>query len=152
MEEDGGHRVWTVSPQYSSIAQTTQDGKPLSDHVMGRTFISFNKMFGEDATMAQVYEDVAQGIVSSIVNGLNVTIFAHGQTSSRKMCTMQGLGGIMEGWEHGNGGIIEIAAQEIVQHIQNTPNRIFLVCSSSLEIYSEEVCDLLGNNQELPIS
>ena len=36
--EGDKRRVWKVIPKYSSVAQTTRDGKPLQERVMGRNF------------------------------------------------------------------------------------------------------------------
>jgi centromeric protein E len=42
-----------------------------------------------------------------------------------------------------NTGIVQLAARDIFDHIQNTPQRQFQVVASYLEIYNEEVRDLL---------
>jgi centromeric protein E len=149
--EEDGRRVWKTLSQYSSVTQTTNTGQPLPDRIIGRTFFSFDKVFGEESGTTQVYEAVAKGIVSSVVTGLNGTIFAYGQTSSGKTFTMQGAGGLMEGWARGQGGIVQMAAEDIFRHIQDTPDRMFLVRASFIEIYNEEVRDLLGENQVLTI-
>ena len=60
---------------------------------------------------------------------------------------MQGSGTIQQG-SSGEGGIIHMAASDIFQHIQNTPNCFFLVRVSFLEIYNEEVRDLLTNERK----
>lgn len=146
--EGNKHRVWKVLPQYSSITQTTNAGKLLAERVTGRNFFTFDKTFGEDANTKQVYHDCAKGIVSSVVNGLNGTIFAYGQTSSGKTYTMQGSGSIEEG-SHSEGGIVHMAAKDIFSHIQSQRNRMFLVRASFLEIYNEEVRDLLSNSNKL---
>lgn len=149
--EGNKQRVWKVLPQYSSVAQTTSSGKPLSERVTGRTFFTFDKTFGEGVDTQQVYDDVAKGIVSSAVNGLNGTIFAYGQTSSGKTYTMQGSGSIQEGSES-TGGIVHMAANDIFSHIESIQDRMFLVRASFLEIYNEEVRDLLSDsNQTLQI-
>jgi centromeric protein E len=143
------NRVWRVLPQYNSITQTTASGQPLPERVTGRTFFAFDKTFGEQTTTREVYNGVAKGIVSSVVSGLNGTIFAYGQTSSGKTHTMQGSGSIEEGLN--GGGVVHMAACDIFDHIDNTPDRLFLVRASFIEIYNEEVRDLLGNNQTLQI-
>jgi centromeric protein E len=144
--EGDKRRVWKVLPKYSSVTQTTRDGKPLPERVIGRTFFTFDKTFGEDANTARVYADVAQGIVTSVVNGLNGTIFAYGQTSSGKTHTMQGSGTIQSGsTSNDEGGIVHMAAKDIFSQIEQHANdRIFLVRASFLEIYNEEVRDLLS--------
>jgi centromeric protein E len=145
--ESARQRVWKVLPKYSSIAQTTPDGKPLPERVTGRTFFTFDKAFSESSTTQQVYDDVAKNIVNSVVTGLNGTIFAYGQTSSGKTFTMQGSGTIQEGSNgSGGGGVVHMAAQDIFNRIENSPDRIFLVRASFLEIYNEEVRDLLADD------
>jgi len=144
-------RVWKVLPKYNSVTQTTSTGKPLSERVTGRTYFAFDKVFEENVDTNQVYDDVAKGIVSSVVNGLNGTIFAYGQTSSGKTYTMQGSGSIQDGASE-NGGIVHMAARDIFSNIQSQPNRMFLVRASFLEIYNEEVRDLLSTSSNtLPI-
>ncbi|CAN1241586.1 Kinesin-like protein NACK1 [Linum perenne] len=59
------------------------------------------------------------------------TIFAYGQTSSGKTYTMR--------------GITEKAVQDIYNHIKNTPERDFTIRISGLEIYNENVRDLLNS-------
>lgn len=151
-QNEGNHnRVWKVLPKYKSISQTTREGKPLKERVSGRTFFTFDKTFGETSNTNEVYDRVAKDIVNSVVTGLNGTIFAYGQTSSGKTYTMQGSGSIKEG-SMGSGGIVHMAAQDIFNSISKAQDRIFLVRASFLEIYNEEVRDLLSNsNQTLQI-
>ena len=151
--EDNQGRIWKVLPKYSSVAQTTRDGKPLGERVTGRTFFTFDKTFGEDTNNRQVYDSVAQGIVSSVVQGLNGTIFAYGQTSSGKTYTMQGSGNLEQGSSGSSeGGLVHMAAKDIFSQIVNQPSRMFLVRVSFLEIYNEEVRDLLAeSNQKVQI-
>ncbi|KAL3908141.1 MAG: hypothetical protein SGILL_008597, partial [Bacillariaceae sp.] len=151
--EDNQGRIWKVLPKYSSVAQTTRDGKPLGERVTGRTFFTFDKTFGEDTNNRQVYDSVAKGIVGSVVQGLNGTIFAYGQTSSGKTYTMQGSGNLEQGSAaNSEGGLVHMAAKDIFSQIINQPSRMFLVRVSFLEIYNEEVRDLLAeSNQKVQI-
>jgi centromeric protein E len=111
---------------------------------MGRTFFTFDKTYGEDIDTHHVYEEIASGIVNSVVRGLNGTIFAYGQTSSGKTYTMQGSGSIEEGSVSGGGGIVHMAARDIFNHIKHSSDRVYLVRASFVEIYNEEVRDLLS--------
>jgi Kinesin-like protein len=151
-KETKAARVWRVLQKYNSITQTTNEGKPLPERVTGRTFFTFDKTFGEKSTTREVYNDIAQGIVESVVNGLNGTIFAYGQTSSGKTHTMQGCGTIEDGQGTG-GGVVHMAARDIFSLINNDPDRVFLLRVSFIEIYNEEVRDLLvsGNDKVLKI-
>lgn len=147
--EGQNERIWKVLPKYSSVTQTTRDGKPLSERVTGRTFFTFDKTFGEETNNRQVYDGVAKNIVTSVVDGLNGTIFAYGQTSSGKTFTMQGSGNLEQGTNSSDstvGGIVHMAAKDIFSQIQREQDRMFLVRVSFLEIYNEEVRDLLSND------
>jgi centromeric protein E len=150
-KEANASRVWHVLPQYNSVAQTTNTGQPLPETVNGRTLFAFDKTFGEDADNIKVYENVAKGIVKSAVAGLNGTIFAYGETSSGKTYTMQVSGSIEEGYSNSGGGIVHMAANDIFNHVKNTPDRIFLIRASFVEIYNENVRDLLGDYAVLPV-
>jgi centromeric protein E len=145
-QNEGSHqRVWKVLPKYSSVSQTSRTGQPLPERITGRTFFTFDKTFGESVSTSEVYDSVAKDIVSSVVTGLNGTIFAYGQTSSGKTYTMQGSGSIKEG-SMGSGGVVHMAAMDIFNNISKAQDRIFLVRASFLEIYNEEVRDLLSDN------
>ena len=144
--------VWRVLTKYDSITQTTPDGKPLAERIAGRSYFSFDKTFNEKSTTRMVYDEVAKGIVGSVTNGLNGTIFAYGQTSSGKTYTMQGSGSTGSSIESSssittnlnqNGGIVHMAASDIFSHIESNTDRVFLVRVSFIEIYNEEVRDLL---------
>jgi centromeric protein E len=158
---EGNHqRVWKVLPHYSAISQMTAAGKPLAERVTGRNFFNYDQTFGEESETNQVYDSICKDIVTSAMTGLNGTIFAYGQTSSGKTYTMQGSGTIKEGLRagadgtvsHAGGGIVHMAAADIFRHVESQPNRVFLVRASFLEIYNEEVRDLLTkDNQVLQI-
>ena len=142
-------RVWKVLPKYNSIAQTTSAGKPLSERVMNRNFFTFDRTFGENITTKQVYDDVARSIVQDVAKGFNGTIFAYGQTSSGKTYTMQGSGTLQEGSNGRGGGIVHMAARDIFSHISRDPERVFLIRVSFIEIYNEEVRDLLVSGKSV---
>ncbi|CAN1241581.1 Kinesin-like protein NACK1 [Linum perenne] len=90
-----------------------------------------DKVFGPACLTDSVYEDGVKNIALSALMGINATIFAYGQTSSGKTYTMR--------------GITEKAVQDIYNHIKNTPERDFTIRISGLEIYNENVRDLLNS-------
>lgn len=84
--------------------------------------------------------------MQSVIEGYNGTIFAYGQTGTGKTFTMevciakQGIG-----YEELQ-GIIPRTFDHIFNVIGGTPDRNFLVRASFLELYNEEVRDLLCKN------
>ena len=91
------------------------------------------------------------------MRGLNGTIVAYGQSSSGKTFTMQESGTLQDGAASGggsssvldNGGIVHMAASDIFNHIQKDPERKFFVRVSFIEIYNEEVRDLLVSDNSV---
>ncbi|KAM7264260.1 hypothetical protein ACFE04_001943 [Oxalis oulophora] len=101
----------------------------------GSTFpsaYSFDRVFRGDSSTKQVYEEGAKDIALSVVNGINSTIFAYGQTSSGKTYTMV--------------GITEYAVADIFDYIYKHEERAFVVKFSAIEIYNEAIRDLLSSD------
>ncbi|KAL3110167.1 hypothetical protein niasHT_015770 [Heterodera trifolii] len=102
----------------------------------------FDSVFGENAKQFEIYDETVRGIVDSVLQGFNGTVFAYGQTGTGKTHTMEGTRG-----EPTQRGVIPNAIQHIFQHIAHSPpNQQFLVRASFLEIYQEEIRDLLNRS------
>jgi centromeric protein E len=143
--ESKHRRIWKLLHEESAIALTKPTGEQLDKYVDSQNYFTIDKPFGEDATTKDVYDGCVLSIVKSVCTGLNGTIFAYGQTSSGKTFTMQGSGTIQQGSESEHvSGIIHMAAQDIFNHIESQLDRLFMVRASFLEVYNEEVRDLLS--------
>ncbi|VDK65374.1 unnamed protein product, partial [Cylicostephanus goldi] len=98
----------------------------------------------------RVYNVAARPIVENVLKGYNGTIFAYGQTGTGKTFTMTGD---LERAELQ--GIIPNSFAHIFDHIAKCQqDKTFLVRVSYLEIYNEELRDLLakdghGSNLEI---
>nr|XP_029531619.1 kinesin-like protein KIF17 isoform X1 [Oncorhynchus nerka] len=92
-------------------------------------------------TTEQMYNEIAYPLVEGVTEGYNGTIFAYGQTGSGKSFTMQGVSE-----PAAQRGVIPRAFEHIFESIQCAENTKFLVRASYLEIYNEEIRDLLGND------
>ncbi|CAA7408095.1 unnamed protein product [Spirodela intermedia] len=121
--EDAKSSPWRISG--NSINLTNQSAK-----------FEFDRIFGEGCTTREVYEARTKEIVASVVRGFNGTVFAYGQTNSGKTHTMRGS--ITEP------GIIPLAVHDLFQSIEENSDREFLVRMSYMEIYNEEINDLLA--------
>ena len=82
-------------------------------------------------------------IVQGVLEGYNGTIFAYGQTGCGKSFSMQGITDPAT-----QRGIIPRAFEHIFENIQVAENVKFLVRASYLEIYNEEIRDLLGKEHK----
>ncbi|KAM8868774.1 LOW QUALITY PROTEIN: kinesin-like protein KIF17 [Synchiropus picturatus] len=99
---------------------------------------TFDGTYFLDQTTEQIYNEIAYPLVEGVTEGYNGTIFAYGQTGSGKSFTMQGTSA--------QRGIIPRAFEHIFESIQCAEDTKFLVRASYLEIYNEEIRDLLGND------
>ncbi|KAK1161211.1 kinesin-like protein KIF3A isoform X2 [Acipenser oxyrinchus oxyrinchus] len=107
-----------------------------------KTF-TFDTVFGQDSKQLDVYNLTARPIIDSVLEGYNGTIFAYGQTGTGKTFTMEGVRAVPE-----LRGIIPNSFAHVFGHIAKAEGDTrFLVRVSYLEIYNEEVRDLLGKDQ-----
>ncbi|KAK4281942.1 hypothetical protein QN277_013382 [Acacia crassicarpa] len=104
----------------------------ISNH---STKFEFDQIFGEDCNTSQVYQSCTKDIVAAAVRGFNGTVFAYGQTNSGKTHTMRG--------SRKEPGVIPLAVHDLFKIIQQDVDREFLLRMSYMEIYNEEINDLL---------
>lgn len=102
---------------------------------------TFDGTYYIDQTTEQMYNEIAYPLVEGVTEGYNGTIFAYGQTGSGKSFTMQGVSETAT-----QKGVIPRAFEHIFESIQCAENTKFLVRASYLEIYNEEIRDLLGSD------
>jgi hypothetical protein len=101
---------------------------------------TFDKSFDEAFTQRQIFDETARPIIDSVLEGYNGTIFAYGQTGTGKTHTMEGAPTPEQQ------GIIPNAFEYIFAAIQASANKQYLVRASFLEIYNEEIRDLLSKS------
>ncbi|XP_029847706.4 carboxy-terminal kinesin 2 [Ixodes scapularis] len=140
-EEGEGERPSRIS---FPDEKTVELVKPDTEKVMA---FPFDRVFPGSATQAEVYEEVAH-VVQSALDGYNVCIFAYGQTGSGKTFTMEGPPDLDLGCPNDSQlGLIPRALQQVfmsAQELQNTHQWEFTMVASYLEIYNENVRDLLS--------
>lgn len=109
---------------------------------------TFDSVYGWNSKQSSIYDDAVRPLVESVLQGFNGTIFAYGQTGTGKTFTMQGVSSDPE-----RRGIIPNSFQHIFTQISRSQNQKYLVRSSYLEIYQEEIRDLLckDNNKKLEL-
>ncbi|XP_058556929.1 kinesin-like protein KIF28P [Neofelis nebulosa] len=93
------------------------------------------------ASQKDVFHDLGRGILDSTWQGYNATLLAYGQTGSGKSYSMVGLGA--------NKGIIPNVCEELFQAIEERErNQEYQVTFSMLEIYNEQIRDLLSRTKQ----
>lgn len=131
---------WKMKDSKTCV-QTTNTGEPLP-RKDGRTYFKFDHVFGEQATNKEVYDVTTAHIVKDFVKGVSGSVICYGQTGSGKSYTVQGKGTINEGIAGGY-GLLHLSIQSIFQEIATFPESYFLLRVSVIEVYNEEIRDLL---------
>ena len=99
---------------------------------------TFDHTYDWNASQELIFQQTALPILESVMEGYNGTIFAYGQTGTGKTFTMEGNDNEVDK------GIIPRTIDWIFNNIKNYPDQQFLVQVSFVEIYNEEVRDLLS--------
>jgi kinesin family protein 3/17 len=102
---------------------------------------TFDAVFAANVEQKHIYDVCASSVVESVLNGYNGTIFAYGQTGSGKTHTMEGR----PDPPHLR-GIIPNSFTHIFDYVSSAKDLQFLVRASYLEIYNEEIRDLLSKD------
>lgn len=109
---------------------------------------TFDCVYDENTFQKDIFDETAFPIIENILEGYNGTIFAYGQTGTGKTHTMAG---ILDSEQ--DKGIIPRSFETIFNSINIVATKQYLVRASYLEIYREEVLDLLnkGGVQKLDL-
>ncbi|KAL4473629.1 hypothetical protein ABPG74_022493 [Tetrahymena malaccensis] len=102
---------------------------------------TYDYVFPPDIQQQTVYENSAFPLVESVVEGYNGTIFAYGQTGCGKTHSMLGKPN-----DEVEKGIIPRTFSHIINIVESANDKNFLVRCSYIEIYNEEIHDLLGKD------
>ena len=113
--------------------------KPVAVEEESPKIFTFDAVFDWNSEQRELYEEIFHPLVDSVLEGFNGTVFAYGQTGTGKTFTMEGT--------NDKPGVIPNSFDQIFSHISRSQNQQYLVRSSYLEIYQEEIRDLLSKDQ-----
>ncbi|XP_011359871.1 kinesin-like protein KIF11 [Pteropus vampyrus] len=122
----------------------------LADKSSRKTY-TFDMVFGATTKQIDVYRSVVCPILDEVIMGYNCTIFAYGQTGTGKTFTMEGERSPNEEytWEEDPlAGIIPRTLHQIFEKLTDNGTE-FSVKVSLLEIYNEELFDLLNPSSDV---
>jgi hypothetical protein len=61
-------------------------------NIRTKEMFSFDNVFSEGVSTQEIFDQQVKELVHTAMKGINVTVFAYGQTSSGKTYTMRGYG------------------------------------------------------------
>ncbi|XP_014211069.1 protein claret segregational isoform X2 [Copidosoma floridanum] len=108
-----------------------------------RQEFTFDKVFPPNTCQADIFEELSM-LVQSALEGYNVCVFAYGQTGSGKTYTMEGLPGTEQE------GMIPRTVKHIFREMKHFEllGWEYKIEASFLEIYNEQIVDLLDNSRK----
>lgn len=101
--------------------------------------LEYDHVYGAKATQEEIFADT-KPIVLSCIDGYNVCLMAYGQTGSGKTYTMMG--------PTENPGVNRRAIRELLQLAKDRPEIEFTIKVSLMEVYNENLYDLLSTSRE----
>ncbi|KAH8375487.1 hypothetical protein KR200_003162, partial [Drosophila serrata] len=109
---------------------------------------TFDRSFGPESKQCDVYSVVVSPLIEEVLNGYNCTVFAYGQTGTGKTHTMVGneCAELKSSWEDDSDiGIIPRALSHLFDELRMMEVE-YTMRISYLELYNEELCDLLSTD------
>ena len=104
----------------------------------------FDYIFSQNISQEEIYTTSISFLINNIFEGFNSTVFTFGETGTGKTYTMLG--------DSNNKGIIYLSLNDIFNYMNNN-NLInnYYLSISYIEIYNENIIDLLNENNILKI-
>uniref|UniRef100_A0A3Q4HV94 Kinesin-like protein n=1 Tax=Neolamprologus brichardi TaxID=32507 RepID=A0A3Q4HV94_NEOBR len=104
----------------------------------------FDQVFDENATQVDIFENTTKGVLDGVMNGFNCTVFAYGATGAGKTHTMLG--------SQNDPGVMYRTMKELFKRMDDAKEeKEFAVAFSYLEVYNEQIRDLLANAGPLAV-
>ncbi|XP_068117523.1 kinesin-like protein KIF18A [Hyperolius riggenbachi] len=104
----------------------------------------FDCVFDENSTQLQVFEQTTKIVLDGVLNGYNCTVLAYGATGAGKTHTM--LGSPTEP------GVMYLTMMDLYRRMESLKDeKICNVAVSYLEVYNEQIRDLLSNSGPLAV-
>ncbi len=100
--------------------------------------LEFDYAFDNKDNQETIFNCTTKPLIEGILNGFNAAVFAYGATGAGKTYTMLG--------DDNNPGIMPLTFGELFKQIKNYSNREYLIKLCYLEIYNENIRDLLINS------
>ncbi|XP_035614745.2 kinesin-like protein KIF3B isoform X1 [Oncorhynchus keta] len=132
-------RVVQVDVKLGQVAVRNPRGAAAHEHPK---VFTFDSVYDWNSKQVDLYDETFRPLVDSVLLGFNGTIFAYGQTGTGKTYTMEGVRNDPE-----RRGVIPNSFEHVFTHISRSQNQQYLVRASYLEIYQEEIRDLLSKDQ-----
>mmetsp|Transcript_159816 Transcript_159816/g.297948 ORF Transcript_159816/g.297948 Transcript_159816/m.297948 type:complete len:1129 (+) Transcript_159816:37-3423(+) len=139
--------LW-ADEESQGVAFTVRPDRRIVESVDLTYSFELDWAFGAEILQSKVYSEIGHPVVSDVLNGYNGTVLAYGQTGSGKTYCM--FGPQIE--QPGSQGLMPRTARQIFDAIRAAPDDVrFVLRCSLLEIYCEQLRDLLDPSNQRPL-
>lgn len=145
--------VIRIADESTIIFDPADSGDATADYSVSRGYasfarkdltLSFDRVFGSEATNLDVFEFAMRPLVSSVLNGFNCSAFVYGVTGAGKTYTMLG--------SDRHRGLVYSTMEELFKQIQPLSDKSsFDIRISYVEVYNEQVRNLLTKSGPLKL-
>ncbi|XP_012145367.1 kinesin-like protein Klp61F isoform X2 [Megachile rotundata] len=110
----------------------------------------FDNVFGPLAKQIDVYNVVVNPLLEQVLAGYNCTVFAYGQTGTGKTFTMEGINSdpTLHWQSDTSAGMIPRSLSHLFDKLHLLETREYTIRVSFLELYNEDLFDLLSVNDD----
>ena len=98
----------------------------------------FDRAYAPEADQAEVYDEVGKPILDAVMQGYNGTVLAYGQTGTGKTHTLLNVGD-----QRNDAGLVPRLVAALFVAIKCDVRHVYKVKTSFLQIYNEQIDDLL---------
>ena len=154
-EKGLGAKCITISADSKVVIVENKDEKNQTN----KGKYAMDRVFDETVTQEELFLEIGEPILKNFIGGYNCTIFCYGQTGAGKTHTMMGpLDQLFEEVSESHGLI-----PRIIHYIFNEKEKVYNIITNNttekcknikyqvktcvMEIYQEQIIDLLSNNQ-----
>nr|XP_020653714.1 kinesin-like protein KIF18B [Pogona vitticeps]XP_020653715.1 kinesin-like protein KIF18B [Pogona vitticeps]XP_020653716.1 kinesin-like protein KIF18B [Pogona vitticeps] len=142
-----GDRMLVFDPDESSLPSVSVgfQAHDFASRRKGKNLVfAFDRVFGENATQAEVFHNTTKEILDGVLNGYNCSVFAYGATGAGKTHTMLG--------SEKEPGIMFLTMEELYKKIEaRKEEKQCEVLISYQEVYNEQIHDLIEPKGPLTI-
>ncbi|XP_076678863.1 kinesin-like protein Klp61F [Andrena cerasifolii] len=143
-----------IKRKSKNVIETPPNGKEVIVHERQPDKVSkkfkFDSVFGPSSKQIDVYNAVVSPLLQQVLDGYNCTVFAYGQTGTGKTFTMEGINKnpTLHWQTDSSAGMIPRSLSHLFDKLELIESQEYTVRVSFLELYNEELFDLLSTNDD----
>lgn len=132
----------------NEVSINTTGDVGIAAQINSKTY-TVDEVFGPSATQSLIFHRIAEPLFADFIKGYNCTMLVYGMTSTGKTYTMTGDEKLYDGELSESAGIIPRVLFKLFESLENED---YVVKCSFVELYNEELKDLLSDSQDFSSS